>query len=269
MNCALLFALNDNFVLSMKVFLLSLLDTNPHFKSDILLLSDGNLSEKSINELRHIYPKIKSINAKKNDYINCLPTLQKWGYNLYYRFDVFDMKHLGYDRIIIMDSDMVVLKNIDELFSYTQDFAVCQKHQGIAEINPYDTQEYKKKRFNCGLMSISSKILTPAYKQRLIELTLEKRWTSDQPVFNVCFERKAYYIPQKFNVVTSIASEKALETACIIQYHGFVKPWHSDNPEECFEDFVKQELSLINSDTYKITTLLKNLFDGYVKRLVS
>ena len=91
MSIALLFALNDTFILSMKVFLISLLDSNPNFTRDIILLSDGNLSDKSFAELREIYPNIKKMLAKQEDYINCLPTVEKWGYNLYYRFDIFEM----------------------------------------------------------------------------------------------------------------------------------------------------------------------------------
>ena len=127
MNIAFLLALNNNFVLSMKVFLLSLLKTNPWFDLDILLLSDGNLSFENIALLKKIYPKIKVIEAKKNDYNKCLPTIQTWGYNLYYRFDIFDMYDLGYERIIIFDSDMVFLNDIKELFAYKHDFAACKK----------------------------------------------------------------------------------------------------------------------------------------------
>ena len=266
-SIALLFALNDTFVLSMKVFLISLLDSNPNFIRDIILLSDGNLSEKSFAELKEIYPNIRRILAKKEDYVNCLPTVEKWGYNLYYRFDVFEMGELGYDRIIIMDSDMVVLKNIDDLFTCTNDFAACQKHLGIPEIAPNDPNEYKKKRFNCGLMSISSKLMNPLYKEKLIRLATEKSWTSDQPVFNVCFERKVFYLPQKYNVVTSIATKENLEAACIVQYHGFVQPWHSDDPNKCFEGFVKDEITNAKEDATAVTLRLKNLFDSYVARV--
>lgn len=269
MNCALLFALNDNFVLSMKVFLLSLLETNPHFNYDILLLSDGNLSKKSVTDLKRIYPKIKSIDAKKDDYTSCLPTLQEWGYNLYYRFDVFEMGNLGYDRIIIMDSDMVVLKNINDLFKYDQDFAACQKHLGIPEIAPNDPVLKDRKRFNCGLMSISKNLLRPFYKAKLIKIASGKSWSSDQPVFNICFEKIAYYLPQKFNVVSSIASGEALAGASIIQYHGFVKPWHSNIPEKCFESFVIDELGKFTPNITDATAVLKQIFDSYAKQCVS
>lgn len=269
MNIALLFALNDNFVLSMQVFLLSILKTNPWFDYDILLLSDGNLTEENVALLKNIYPKIIKIEAKKNDYLTCMPTTEVWGYNLFYRFDVFEMNNLGYDRIIIFDSDMVVLKDIKELFAYDYNFGSCEKHLGIPEIGPHDSNVRNKKRFNCGLMSISKNLLRPYYKDKLIRLASSKSWSSDQPVFNICFENIVDYLPQKFNVVSSIASDKMLSEACIIQYHGFIKPWHSDDVEKCFEDFVKKELQLSNNDYVAALKQLKNIFNEYASILSS
>jgi lipopolysaccharide biosynthesis glycosyltransferase len=264
---ALLVALNDTFVLSMKVFLKSLLETNPWFNYDILLLSDGNLSEGNITDLRKIYNNIKIIQAKKADYASCMPTTETWGYNLFYRFDVFDMGDLGYDRIIIFDSDMVFLKDIKELFGYQQDFAACKKHLGISEINIDDPDEINKIRFNCGLMSISRKYLRPFFKFKLINLASRKSWSSDQPVFNVCFQEQVYYLPQKFNIVSSIITKENLAEACILQYHGFTKPWHSEVHGECFGEFIKEELAKFNENVPQATETLKNIFNDYVKKL--
>lgn len=262
----MLLALNDNFVLSMKVFLLSLLKTNPWFNLDILLLSDGQLSEKNVIALKNIYNNIRVINAKKEDYLKCLPTSQTWGFNLYYRFDVFDL-NLDYDRVIIFDSDMVFLNDVRELFTYNQDFAACQKYLGIPEICPGNEFEQNRKRFNCGLMSISRKLLEDkSHKLKLIELAEKTVWSSDQPVFNVYFADSVYYLPQEYNIVSSIATISSLKTAKILQYHGFAKPWHSENPEQCFEEFVKKEIvknaKLLNT----ITSKLKKIFDDYSKQ---
>jgi lipopolysaccharide biosynthesis glycosyltransferase len=263
MNMALMFALNDKFILSMQVFLLSILRTNPWFNSDILLLSDGDLSDMNLSLLKNIYPRIVKIDAKRNDYTGCMPTTQVWGYNLFYRFDVFEMGHLGYERIIIMDSDMVVLKDISELLTYNYDFASCEKHLGIPEIGPDDPRIRDRKRFNCGLMSISKKILRPYYKDKLIRIASSRSWSSDQPVFNVCFENTVDYLPQKFNVVSSIATEKNLKEACIIQYHGFIKPWHSSDASKCFEPFVLEELEKTSLNVQSTSNTLKQIFDEY------
>jgi len=247
----------------MKVFLLSLLKTNPNFDLDILILTDDSLCDASINSLRTIYNKIKIIEAKKDDYIACLPTTQQWGFNLYYRFDVFDMRYLNYDRIIILDSDMVVLSNLSELFSYKDDFVSCQKYQGIPEIHPGNLVEQNRKRFNCGLMSFSKALLLPQIKQDLIKITEQQSWSSDQPVFNLYFADKVTYIPQKFNVVSSIATRKNLEEAIILQYHGFVKPWNSNNYKECFGEEVKKGISKNCLALESTMQRLKKIFDDY------
>ena len=260
-NIAILLALNDDFILSMKTFLLSLVATNPEFNYDILLLSDGNLSNNNIDALKKIYNKIKVIQAKKHDYNTCLPTTQIWGYNLFYRFDVFDL-NLPYDRIIIFDSDMIFLKNIHDLFKYCNDFAACQKYLGIPEIDGNGD----KKRFNCGLMSISKNYFNAQVKNDLIKIASEKNWSSDQPVFNKYFENLVHYLPQSYNVVSSIANENTLDTAHIIQYHGFKKPWHSEKKEECFQDDIKQEMLKNNSNSIsyiKTVNRLKKIFTDY------
>jgi len=263
---AMLLALNDKFVLSMKVFLISLKESNPWFNEDIILLSDGNLSEKNVLALKKIYENIIVITAKKDDYKRCLPTTQKWGYNLYYRFDIFDMGNLGYDRIIIFDSDMVFLNNIKELWEDTHSFSACEKYLGIPEIEPDNLVEQGRKRFNCGLMSFAVTMLKPEHKHNLIKLATERSWSSDQPVFNVYFANSVYYLPQKYNVVSSIASIPSLKEAHIIQYHGFVKPWHSDNAEECFEEFVKDEIDKNVTSSKLIIKKLKYIFDSYVQK---
>ncbi len=263
-NIAILLALNDEFILSMKTFLLSLVDTNPEFNYDILVLSDGNLSNDNVDTLKKIYKRITVIEAKKHDYSGCLPTTQTWGFNLFYRFDVFDLK-LSYDRIIIFDSDMIFLKNIQDLFTYNYDFAACEKYLGIPEING----DANKKRFNCGLMSISNKYFNAHIKKDLIDIASGKNWSSDQPVFNKYFENLVHYLPQSYNVVSSIANVNTLDTAHIIQYHGFKKPWHSDNKEECFQDDIKQEMLKNNSNPIsyiKTVNRLKKIFTDYQNR---
>ena len=176
------------------------------------------------------------------------------------------MKSLGYDRIIIFDSDMVFLKDIREIWKDNNLFSACEKHLGIPEIEPGNVIEQNRKRFNCGLMSFSREFLNPIHKQNLIKLATEKSWSSDQPVFNVYFANDVFYLPQKYNVVSSIASVQSLKEACIIQYHGFTKPWHSVEVEECFEQFVKDEINKKVTSGKLIIKKLKHIFDTYVEK---
>ena len=96
-------ALNDDFMPGMRALLKSLLINNPWFDLDYLILTDGNLSDESIAELCNIYNKIKIIHVKKEDYSGCKDTIEKWNYNLFYRFDVFDLEHMNYDNIIMIE----------------------------------------------------------------------------------------------------------------------------------------------------------------------
>ena len=136
----------------------------------------------------------------------------------------------------------------------------------ISEIYPNNPIEQRRIRFNCGLMSISSNIMKKEIKTDLIKLATDKSWTSDQPVFNIYFADKVFYIPQKFNVVSAIATEEQLNDCSILQYHGFVKPWHSEDPEQCFHNEIKDEIRKTSKniiDYKKTVKKLKSIFDGY------
>jgi len=260
---ALFLAANDKAIIGIKSFLNSLLKNNAWFDKDIILLSDGGLSKNNINELIKLYRNIIIINAKKEDYLDCVPTTRLWGFNLYYRFDVFGLGSLGYDRIIMLDSDMIVTKDISELFDYTCSIGACKKYLGIKEIEPNNILAINRKRFNCGLISISKKFLDISIKNKLIELASTRAWSSDQPVLNLFFEKQITYLPEKFNLVSANATKESISSACILHYHGMIKPWESNTPELCFDKFIKEEISKSTSNPEEVLSLLKTTFDYY------
>lgn len=259
MNIAILVALNDRQVIGMKAFLYSLLHNNRWFDKDLLLLSDGQLSSKNILLLKKIYPNIKIVEAKTHDYLSCKKTTRDWGFNLYYRFDLFDLGKEGYDRIIMFDADMLVLKDIKDLFLQTCDIGACEKYLGIDEIDPGNILASRKKRFNCGLITVSKNLMTPGIKKALIDIAAEKSWSSDQPVLNKYFEKRVSYLPQKFNTPTSLLTEDTLDMVSIVHFHGISKPWDSEEYKSCFDPFVLKHLSP------DLAIKLKLMFNSYIK----
>jgi len=259
MKVAILVALNDRQIIGMKAFLCSLLHNNRWFDKDILLLSDGQLSAESVLLLKNIYSNIRIIRAKTHDYLLCKKTTRDWGFNLFYRFDLFDLGKEGYDRIIMFDADMLVLKDIKDLFLQTCDIGACKKYLGIDEIKPGNILASRKKRFNCGLITVSKTLMTPSIKKALIDIATEKSWSSDQPVLNKYFEERISYLPQKFNTPTSILTEESLDMVSIVHFHGMSKPWDSEDYKSCFDPFVLEHLN------HDLAIKLKQMFNSYIK----
>jgi lipopolysaccharide biosynthesis glycosyltransferase len=252
-------ALNDDFMPGMRALLKSLLINNPWFDLDYLILTDGNLSDESIAELCNIYNKIKIIHVKKEDYSGCKDTIEKWNYNLFYRFDVFDLEHMNYDNIIMIDSDMLILKDISELLSLNSDFAACRKYPDmLPELN-----YLKKNFFNCGLMKLSKKIIKKIHKNNLINLANKKNWSSDQPLFNLYFHEKVTFLPENYNIVSSAVTKDTMKDIAILHFHGNSKPWMSSESKKCFSSFVFSLLSKAGEDLDEITSTLKNLYEKY------
>jgi lipopolysaccharide biosynthesis glycosyltransferase len=252
-------ALNDDFMPGMRALLNSLLVNNPWFNLDYLILTDGSLSDKSISELHKIYSKIKIINVKKDDYLQCRETTEKWNYNLYYRFDVFELGNLNYNKIIMIDSDMLILKDISELLSYNCSFGVCRKYPDIfPELNSFENNF-----FNCGLMLLSGKNIIKLHKDNLITFARQRNWSSDQPLFNLYFRNTTSFLPEKYNTVSSAVTKENLSDISILHFHGNNKPWLHTDTKKCFSQFVPKLLAKAGQDADEILMQLKALYEKY------
>ena len=252
-------ALNDSFMPGMRALLKSLLQNNSWFNADFLILSDGNLSQESKEELHRLYNNIKIIDVKKEDYMECRDTIDNWDFNLFYRFDVFELGHLNYDKIIMIDTDMLVLRDIKDLLQFNCDFAACRKYPDLMP----ELGNLNNDFFNCGLMVLSKATIDKQHKTNLINMAKEKNWSSDQPLFNLYFRNKVIFLPQKFNIVSSGVTKQTLDDVSILHFHGDLKPWMHLNAHECFKPFVSMLLTRAGEDSDEMINTLKNLYEKY------
>jgi len=252
-------ALNDDFMPAMRSLLNSLLTNNPWFDLDYLILSDGNLSDESISELSKIYSRIKIIHVKKEDYLKCKATTERWNYNLYNRFDVFELGDLNYDKIIMIDSDILILKDITELLEYTCNFGACRKYPDILPELNYLERNF----FNCGLMILSRKNIIKLHKNNLIALAAKRSWSSDQPLFNLYFHNVVTFLPEKYNTVSSAVTKDNINNIAILHFHGNNKPWLHADAKKCFSQFVPKLLIKSGQDVDEILVQLKALYEKY------
>jgi lipopolysaccharide biosynthesis glycosyltransferase len=150
---------NDSFLPGAKVLISSFLKNNIEFEGDIVVFYSENYSSLSIEsqtELLKISNKIifKKINEKdyldvflrfKNIYagtnkLRFLPSL--------FTYEAFDLAN-EYDKILYLDSDMLILSNIMEVFSLTQEIVATPDTSNFNINGSYN-------QFNGGFLFINS-----------------------------------------------------------------------------------------------------------------
>jgi len=165
-----------------------------------------------------------------------------------------------YQKILYLDVDMVVLRDIAELFqedmegyalAAVKDVDVIGSAKADKGTEQYLTQELYLKNafsyFQAGVLLLNLEEIRSCCKvSDLVEKTLEKKWRMlDQDVLNTMFKNKVKYLPQNWNVLinwkygnrsrmdlikqapVSLWEEyqEARKQPYIIHYAGAWKPW--------------------------------------------
>lgn len=148
------------------------------------------------------------------------------------------------DRILYLDVDLLVMKDIEELYNTEMEDCV------IAGIEDYPQEDRPKRLgipaecgyFNAGVMMINLKMwrkfnLTPASKEILNNTKIELKH-HDQDVLNMLCHDKWKRIPFRWNILDVLFYDisayeqkyqdeikKDISNPCIIHFSGIVKPW--------------------------------------------
>lgn len=223
MRIALVTLLNDSFMIAYKVFMKSLLTTNKWFDLDFIILDD-KISEKNKSMCRTFYKNIefRKINYERYSKKNWHMTHPKLK-STYYKLDIFAFR--DYNRIVFIDLDTVVLKNIKDLFySFPQD--ICgAKAYSLGSDN-------LRRDINSGVIILNKPVMNEAIYTDLINLSAKGFNLPDQKVINHYFKGKIAYIPKTFNCEKRIIYSKKFNysvkrnSIAILHYVGN-KPWQS------------------------------------------
>ena len=231
MKIALCSMINDGFLIAFEGFIKSLLKNNPWFDLDIILI-DLKTSGKTKFKCLEYYPKINFIQPKYGNYrkVNFTRT-QEILKCTYYKLDAFSY-YDDYDRIIFIDLDTIVLKDISYLFNLECPLGGCKGYNRTRDVFRDD--------INSGVFVINKENLCKEIYFGLIRQARVGYSMPDQKTINLYFKGRITYLDKRYNcekrMMVSKNFKDKFDDAYIIHYIS-QKPWdiQKDRNNQGFE----------------------------------
>ncbi|XP_017434704.1 putative UDP-glucuronate:xylan alpha-glucuronosyltransferase 4 [Vigna angularis] len=202
----------------------SILRSNTNFPNDLLLLVDKSIGPKSITGLKAAGWKIQRIKRILSPFAKT-GAYNKWNYS---KLRIWQLTK--YDKIIFIDSDLVLLNNLDHLFVYPQLSAAPNE----------------KVLFNSGLMVVEP---SQCMFQQMMNKTFKVRSYNggDQGFLNEIFTWW-HRLPTKVNLLKGFQNDEDEnhEVPYAIHYLG-LKPWMCYRDYDCNWDM--QDRHIFASDS--------------------
>lgn len=248
-----------------------------------LALVYSNISEKNIIKIkqymqskkisfRHIQIEDKFTNIKVNYHFNSV---------IFYRLLIPEIFN-DYEKILYIDSDIIFLDKIDELFKIelgNNILAAIPKHDYF--LIPEYLKNKTKTYFASGLLLINTQKFLDAkiYEKCLDFLENEKYEMPDQDALNATVDSwleldLCYGVETAFLEKNDIDLDNKINKPKIIQFSGSSKPWHfrNDHPYKKlywkylkmtpFQRYIPEDLTVINVIKWMIPKSVKEFIKG-------
>jgi alpha-N-acetylglucosamine transferase len=226
---------NETF-LNTLIFIISLKKTNPKYK--IILCHTNDISKNKLKILKKYYYKLIKI-----DYINVEGIVKERFTKIFTKLEIFKLTQ--FDKILFLDTDMYVLKNIDHIFSLNTPAAMIispnlnYKHnQSIIignsiinagfmllkpNLNDYNKMIQKLKTYNFSDPNLEQKFLSVYFK----------KWNNISYLYN--FQFALIYIEGKRS---EIYKKTKFDDIFVIHYSSKKKPYYyMNNKSETYFNF--------------------------------
>ncbi|MFP3014640.1 MAG: glycosyltransferase [Arsenophonus sp.] len=237
-----------NFSLGTAISICSILHFNKNYTFHFYIFTDS-ISERELkkyDELTKLYNIKITILLIKTFQLEKLPTNKLWSHAIYFRFIIADYFYHKINKILYLDSDVICLGDISELFRINLrkyivaavpeiDENLCKNRAEILEI-----PEIANVYFNSGVMLINSENW---YKNKITKKTInmllgknssEKFIFYDQDTLNILLLNQVLFLDKKFNTQFSINYELGnkisfpiINDIKFIHYVGPTKPWNT------------------------------------------
>lgn len=222
---------NNKYIKGIKALIRSLKKARCGYPLVVLVPNDaGSELVETLNSLDCI---VKTANRPSVDLVlRQQNRIETWN-DTFFKLSVFDLEE--YKKVIYIDSDMMVLNNLDVLFEKPHLSAVAAGQLRDPSWN----------RLNSGLMVIEPDhelycklvdAILPACSKRLVEGS----GYGDQDVINYCYQdwpkRKDLHLSERYNCLLSdieiVAAEVGFKSIAVIHYIGVRKIWEYSSREK-------------------------------------
>ncbi len=166
---------------------------------------EKEMTERIKDRLKSIYADIRFVNIDYNKYVS----LHKENPE-YFSQEAFNIK--GYDKVLYLDADILVLDSLRKLFDVDADIAM--------------TKEPIRNCYNAGVMLIGKKYLNDEVYNTIMSMQCRKdSFGTDQAIYNDYFEGKITTLDNKWN--TFVNETKYIHGINILHY--IIKPNKKEN----------------------------------------
>jgi lipopolysaccharide biosynthesis glycosyltransferase len=249
MNIALITVSSDSFLPGTMVLFHSFLTHNPWFTGNLIVI-DGGLSEISKASLTGKFNVIikqpdNKIEEQLDNLITLLPAYAKTRAR-FYSLEMFSFN--GYDQVLFLDSDMLCLHNVHDLFLAGHSFAACADHRYYQNCvrnkktflpveRSTETELFNEhfidRFFNTGFMLVNGSLLNDAMFHKLINAiqpgafkTIQTGHT-DTVILNNELLSKVTWLDIKYNLYATLFDSAVVAGVepCFVHFMGKQKPW--------------------------------------------
>ncbi len=261
---------------------------NSKFSNYKFYILHSSVDENNQKLLKQVFNAIEFINIQEyidkqsiEKYANTNKSIDYISSEMYYRLFIPDI-FKQYDKVLYLDSDMTVIKDISELYNIDIDNYYAgvvegkiikefiKKNKKVDTYPQYNWQQYLKLKlnkkdlryFNSGMLLLNlKKLREDGIQQKMFEFLKKESPLEfpDQDVLNAFFDEKAKYLPEKYNTFHAALKKETV----IIHFVGKEKPWNYYKANDSFEHFWKY-LKLTPFWNTENENIYKKLRENYI-----
>lgn len=263
----LVMAADNRFAPYLAVFIYSVIACSKEENYDMVVLH-RNITKENQQKIQRMIEGKKNICirfADLTEYVKGIPfkVHHHFSVETFYRYFILDVMK-AYQKVLYMDSDMIVLRDVAELYRKNIDGYMLAAVKDVDVIGSIKSDERSERYvkttlgiekeleyFQAGVLLLNlQEMRKNTSSKELVKKTLEHKWNMvDQDVLNIICHGKVKFLEQQWNVITNWTYGKksrmdiiknvpiplwseykeARKNPYVIHYAGAWKPWNTPN----------------------------------------
>ena len=235
-NIALCTISNDAFAVGTKVLLHSFLDHNPWFSGDLIVFTNARAASLSLQNKKDLQSISNKVTFYEIDYSRYSKVYDRFSKIFlgkpqmrflpsFFTYEAFELTS-KYDRVLYLDSDMLVISDISDVFLIDSKVPVVTPDAGEFSLDRSFVN------FNGGFIYLTSNV-ERGIRDQLLEYSLlaNDHALADQSIMNAFFKGNVLALDSRYNCLKRCFPDskysKFDSSIKVIHYVG-AKPWHAN-----------------------------------------